>query len=289
MFCTKYLSPFRYPGSKQSIVRYIYEILKRNKIEPTCIVEPFAGSATVALHLLYNKVVKNAIISDKDLLIYSFWKTLKDDPSYIISFISEVKITLENFYKYKNIARNANKTDIYKLAETCIFLNRTSFSGILTEKVGPIGGKHQQSDYPIDCRFMRKSLLKRIENIRPLFSNITVLNHSWKRTLDYCTNKLSKTESNKIFYYFDPPFYNKAGELYNHYFSKTDHVLFCNNIINIKSPWILSYDNAPEIKNMYKNIRKRNVHIDIPYSINYGAQRIEKELIITPLIIPRIK
>jgi len=51
---------------------------------------------------------------------------------------------------------------------------------------------------------------------------------------------------------------------------------------------VLSYDNAPEIKKMYSQKKYIKTHIEVPYSINSHAKRIEKELIITPLSLPDI-
>jgi hypothetical protein len=44
------------------------------------------------------------------------------------------------------------------IAVKCLFLNRTTFSGILHGRAGPMGGRKQQSDYKIDCRFNKDGL-----------------------------------------------------------------------------------------------------------------------------------
>jgi len=62
----------------------------------------------------------------------------------------------------------------------------------------------------------------------------------------------------------------------------------CNFLSNFDANWILSYDNFEEIKELYKNNYK-HIHIDLPYFINTKSRRIETEIIITPLEIPKFK
>jgi len=282
-------SPLRYPGSKKKLVAYLHEILRFNEIGPNVLIEPFVGGGSVALYFLLNNIVDKIIIADKDKLIYSFWKVLFSDPDHLINFIKKVKIDLNNFYKYKEIANNTRRHNANKLAETCLFLNRTSFSGMLTNGAGPIGGKKQESEYKIDCRFNKEMLINKIKPLSLFGKRVIVLPYDWKGTMKYAEEWLERKKGlNKLLFYFDPPFYYKADQLYRCYFNEKDHKDLCEEIISLKHDWLLSYDNTPEIKKMYSKFRKKNMHIQVPYSINSHAVRIEKEIIITPLKLPKI-
>lgn len=282
------LSPLRYPGSKKRLSVYISQIIKYNRLNIDVFVEPFVGGGNVALYLLINGLAKRIIIADKDQLIYSFWLTLFRNPNYLINFIKKVKVNLENFYRYKKIVNSTNKFEERKLAEACLFLNRTSFSGLLTNSAGPLGGKKQKSKYKIDCRFNKKYLIKKIEYLASFHSQVIVLPHDWRDTVRY-TENLVKRQKNlqDTLFYFDPPFYHKAEHLYRLYFKKQDHEDLRKVVLSLKHPWILSYDNAPEIKKMYSKFKR--IHVQMPYFINSSARRIEKELIITPLRLSRIR
>ncbi|MCJ7577102.1 MAG: DNA adenine methylase [candidate division Zixibacteria bacterium] len=282
------LSPLRYPGSKRRLVTYLYEILQHNGIQPNVLVEPFVGGGSVVLYFLKNKIVEKAIISDKDRLIYSFWYVLFSDTKYLINFIKNVKINLRNFQNYKTIAKRVEDYPEKILAEACIFLNRTSFSGIMTDSVGPLGGYKQTSDYKISCRFNKEKIIEKIKVISSFRRKVVVLPYDWKDTIEYAENWLLKRKRlNKAFFYFDPPFFNKACDLYRKYFSIEDHKRFCDFILSLKYDWVLSYDDAPEIRRMYKRNGNAPMHVEMPYSINSGGRRLEKELIITPLSLPR--
>lgn len=278
------LSLLRYPGSKKRLAVYLNKIIEKNKLQPKVIVEPFFGGGSVTLFFIANNLIKNAIISDKDKLVYSFWFVLFHEPERLIKFIKKIDVDLDNFAKYKKISKSPDKYDRNTLAETCLFLNRTSFSGILRGEAGPIGGMKQKSPYKIDCRFNRESLIKKIKTISKFRNRITVLNHDWKDAIAY---SLKRYKKNEAILYLDPPFYKKADKLYRQYFNENDHKLLCDALIKTKYPWILSYDKAKEIIGMYSKFKQ--VHIQLPYSINSHAVRLEEEIIITPLDLPTIK
>jgi len=282
------LSPLRYPGSKKYLVPYLVEIIKYNNLCPDVLIEPFVGGGNISMHFLIHNIVKSVIISDKDKLIYSFWKVLFTNPNYLVDFINKTEINLENFYKYKKIAKSNRRHKIEVLAEACIFLNRTSFSGLLTDRVGPLGGKSQTSKYKIDCRFNRKNLVEKIRKLTEFSENVTVLNHDWQDTIDYVTKLINvENKIEKPLFYIDPPFYKKADELYRFYFEQDEHESLCASILNLNYSWVLSYDNADEIIKMYKEQKCENINIEMPYSVNSNATRFEKELIITPLSLPK--
>lgn len=285
----KYLSPLRYPGSKKKIVAYLIKIINSNKLNPHMLVEPFVGGGSVMLNFLITKVVQKAIIADKDKLIYSFWYVVFNNPKCLVNFIKRVAVSVNNFYKFKSIAKNYKKYDKETLAKACLFLNRTSFSGMLADRVGPLGGKEQKSRYKIDCRFNKVRIIEKINLISAFRKSVTVLPHDWRKTIEYAVDWAKrKKKTADLFFYFDPPFYNKADDLYRFWFDINEHKAFYTAISRLKHKWVLSYDNAPEIKKMYSQKKYIKTHIETPYSINSHAKRIEKELIITPLSLPDI-
>ncbi len=273
----KLSSPLRYPGSKNKLVKYLHKVLEFNDFKPSVLVEPFVGGGSVFLGFLANDLVTHAVIGDKDRLVFSFWKILFEEPQYLISFVKKVKVNVENFDYYKCIANNESKFSERKLAEACLFLNRTSFSGILANTAGPIGGRKQKSEYKIDCRFNRKAIAKKLRAISVYGSKVTVLPYDWSQTIEYA---LRKYNNKQAFFYVDPPFYKKADKLYRLYFKDNSlHLALSKKLQKMKHKWILSYDRVPEIKQMYASFIQRS--LAFPYSINSPARRIEKEYLIT--------
>jgi DNA adenine methylase len=73
------------------------------------------------------------------------------------------------------------------------------------------------------------------------------------------------------FIYADPPYFDKAGSLYLNSFTEEDHeaLALCLNT-RPDSRWILTYDNVPQVPDLYPD-RRREV-----FSLNYSAHRVEK-------------
>lgn len=279
------ISPLRYAGSKRKLYNYLERIFICNDLQPRVVVEPFVGGGSVFINFLSRHRKSTAIIADKDELVYSFWKVLFADPIYLTNFVKKVRVNLRNFDKYRYISSNPAGFDRKKLAEACLFLNRTSFSGILNDSAGPLGGRAQRSIYKLDCRFGRANLIKKIEIVSAFRKRVKVLPFGWEKTLKYAAGR--KNDGACMLYYLDPPFYKKADQLYRYSFDSISHEKLRNQLVKLKQPWILSYDRVTEIQKLYSSFRKINV--SMPYSINSPAKRLEKELVITPLKLPRIK
>jgi len=280
------ISPLRYAGSKRKIFNYLERILAHNNLVPQVLIEPFVGGGNIFLNFLARHEKSEVVIADKDELIYSFWKTLFTEPNYLVSFIKKVRVNLKTFNQYRYISAHPEEFNRRKLAETCLFLNRTSFSGILNNSAGPIGGREQKSIYKINCRFGRKNLIKKIKNISAFKNRVVILPYSWEETLKYVATKIKYRQAELLFY-FDPPFYRKADQLYRYHLDNVGHKNLRDRLVKLKQPWILSYDRAKEIENLYSSFKR--LHVSMPYSINSPAKRLEKEFIITPLKLPKIK
>lgn len=282
----KIISPLRYPGSKRKLFNYLEKVLNCNGFSPQILIEPFVGGGSIFLNFLHHHKTAKAVIADKDELIYSFWKTLFSEPEYLISFLKKTKVNLKNFDHYRYISLHTEEFNRKKLAEACLFLNRTSFSGILNNSAGPIGGRGQKSAYKIDCRFGRENLIRKIRDISKFKNRVVVLPYSWEDTLKHVITE-KRYNRKELLFYFDPPFYRKADQLYRHHFDITSHKKLRDRLIKLKQSWILSYDRVKEIESLYSNFKR--IYVSMPYSINSPAKRLEKEFIITPLKLPRIK
>lgn len=272
-------SPLRYPGAKLRLITPIAETLELNSLKPKLFCEPLAGGLSVSLRLLTENLVENIAVGERDPLVAGFWKTVFNDPEWLVNEIEGLEITLQNWKEY----RDRDCRTIRECALTCIFLNRTSFSGILADSAGPIGGQNQVSDYKIDCRFNKEDVIKRIRQASELKYRVEFVNRGdWKDTIRKVRALGYKPQ--ETFFYFDPPFYAKADRLYRYYFEDQDHVDLCRFLKTFKRPWLLSYDNAEEIEKMYSSNGNGTNHVEHLYSIaSAGTRQKTKELFITNL------
>lgn len=238
------MSPLRYPGGKDKTYNYVKYLIIENDIKTY--IEPFAGGAAVALRLLINGDVKNIIINDIDAGIYALWNTIVNNPNDLIRTIKETPITMEEWYKQKAVQDNKFQADELSLAFSTLFLNRTNRSGII--KAGVIGGKKQNGNYKLDCRFNKDAIIKRILLISSFADRIEVCNYDAK---EFIVRKIKKTKKSLTF--FDPPYYAKGPELYTNFYTHEDHVELAKAILNSMKNryWILTYDISTEIEKLY--------------------------------------
>lgn len=262
----KFYSPLRYPGGKNKLSKFIASICQENNIDGHY-VEPYAGGASVALHLLFNGYVGEVTINDYDRAIYAFWNSVVNDTERFCRKIRNTEVSIESWKKQKKIQKNKdNEKDLLKLGFSTFFLNRTNYSGIIGG--GMIGGTLQSGKYKIDCRFNKEELIDRIRFIGIHRKHIHLENLD---ALDLV--KKIKKDKNTIFY-FDPPYYLKGPSLYMNHYKHEDHEGVSNKIKKIKNAkWIVSYDNTPEIKKMYVGcLKKEYVFFHTAYNARVGKE-----------------
>lgn len=252
-------SPLRYPGGKNRLANFIGIAIQNIGIPNCTYVEPFAGGAGVALSLLLSGTVENIVINDYDKAIYSFWRAIKQEPAALIQKIAETPITIDEWHKQKQIYQSSTAYSL-DLAFATLFLNRTNRSGILN--AGPIGGYSQSGDWKLDVRFNKETIISKITAIEEHKKHILVYN----KDIISLLHNYTTTWGQNIFFYFDPPYYNKGQKLYKNFFTHNDHQRIHDIITKeIFVPWIITYDNVSEIEDLYKDFTIQK--FDLTYSV----------------------
>jgi len=241
-----FISPLRYPGGKKKLAAFIAKICIDNNINGHY-VEPYAGGASVALFLLFEGYVETITINDKDKSIYAFWYSVLYKTNELCKLIEETDITINNWKLQKVIQKNKDNESLLNLGFSTLFLNRTNRSGIING--GVMGGKLQNGDYKIDCRFNKVEIIDRIRKISKRRDSIRLYNIDAIELIDIIEREAIHEN---IIFYFDPPYYLKGSSLYMNYYKNNHHLAVSRrikSIVNIR--WIVSYDDQEEIKNLY--------------------------------------
>lgn len=263
-------SPLRYPGGKTCLLGPVSRILRGNRLERGHYAEPYAGGCGLALALLYNGFVSDIHINDIDPAIWSFWDSVLDNTQEFIKLMEQTPVTLREWRRQRRILRDP-ASDSMSLGFAAFFLNRTNRSGII-KNAGVIGGLEQDGDYTIDCRFNKEELTRRIRRIRKYRSRINLYRKDAIKFIDHVEKKLPED----TFLCIDPPYFHKGSSLYTSFYKRKDHEKVADRILQLKSPWILTYDYCDEIHKLYTARRQ------FQYSLNYSAQekRLGTELLI---------
>src|SRR5262249_5168451 len=135
--------------------------------------------------------------------------------------------------------------------------NRTSFSGALMSRTGPIGGISQKGPYKIGCRFNRQKIAERILELNKLAPRVRFVRHeSYRRTIaNVARTRITSDTPDRIFWYLDPPFFGQADRLYRFSFTDAQHQALCEDIRGLSGHWLLSYDDHREARRLYSNHR----------------------------------
>jgi len=262
-------SPLRYPGGKTQLAPFVIEILRANDLFYGAYIEPFAGGCGIAWKLLLNNYVSEIHINDIDQSIYAFWASVLRHTDDLCERIERTQITMDEWHRQKAVQHMGRPRQL-DLGFSTLFLNRTNRSGIL--KGGVIGGKAQESAYPLDCRFRKTELIRKIQRIGKYKDQVTLTR---KDATEFILETLPRLAA-KALVNIDPPYYGKGRDLYCSFYDHADHVGLSQVIPKIRQRWMVTYDDAPEIQKLYQKLPTMNL------KLNYSAQvkRVGVELMI---------
>ncbi|MEU1981964.1 DNA adenine methylase [Nocardia sp. NPDC019395] len=273
----RYQSPLRYPGAKSGLATVIGEMIiaaetSRQIQRVELLVEPFAGGASTALRLVGAGIVERALLADADPLVAAFWQVAAGRTEELIDRIADehdrfvapggaAALDRWDYWRAWNpVPGDSRPAADLELATKCLFLNRTTFSGILHGQAGPIGGRAQTSGYGIGCRFHLAPLTERLRYVGHLYDTgriIDVWRADWRETLSGVASHYKTLLPNRVVAYLDPPYLSKSGKLYRRSFDSTKKTteadldwmsMFQHESLaeylrrHMQFRWILSYD-----------------------------------------------
>lgn len=273
-----FLSPLRYPGGKGLLLRFVREIVLRNRLYGSTYVEPFAGGAAVALGLLRSGDVDHVIIGDADPAIAAFWRAALQHPDELRSLIEGCEVTIDTWHEQAHALKHADPSETITLGFAAFFLNRTNRSGILRAR--PIGGLNQDGPYKLDCRFNKTNLIQRLSQVSRLAHSITVYGGDAVDLLAH----LTPDSSNTTFVYADPPYLTKSTDLYLDTMTFSRHQQLSSLLSANYAKWIVSYDCDPRIaQDLYPDCEI--VQFDLRHSAG-RSHRGKEVMVFSPQINP---
>ncbi|HRJ02682.1 DNA adenine methylase [Brevundimonas sp. UBA2416] len=267
---TRGTSPLRYPGGKTSMLDLTSLVLRMNALERGHYAEPYAGGCGLALALLYGGHVSDIHINDIDPAIWSFWHCVLNDFDAFTEKVRTTPVTIEEWLKQRELYRS-NANDPLDLGFAAFFLNRTNRSGII-KAAGVIGGLGQTGDYKLDCRYNHDDLIRRIARVHKYRDRIHLTNLDALAFLERCEAALPADS----LLFIDPPYYKKGPGLYTSFYRPEDHEKVAEAVLSVDLPWLVTYDDVPEIRRLYRT--RRQFSFDINYSLH--EKRIGSELLV---------
>jgi DNA adenine methylase len=230
---------------------------------------PFGlGSGAVLLDTARRHPGLKLYANDADAGLIAFWRVVSGrDVEHLCDRILSTKPTLKLFHTVQESKPKKQEDMAFRF----YFLNRTTFSGL--SESGPIGGKHQRSQYKVDERWLaEKSVKDIIEAHRLLRGRLTLSCLSG-------TEYLSQNHTKPVF--LDPPYFNRGDRLYPQKMTFAEH-LQLSRLLRKADKWVPTFDENPVVRQLY---RWACIHV-IPARYHIEATRSRRatahELVITP-------
>ena len=243
-------SPFRYAGGKF----YARKIIGSYIPEHNYYVEPFAGGGSV----FFYKDKVSSWINDSDKELINCYRVIKNRVDELIGALDGEIATKERHHYYKN--KFQPKNDLER-AVRYYYLNRTSYSGIMKHENCYFGYGDKYSMRPENWgRQLKKNNLK--------LKDVKITSWDFEKVIN-------KVQGKDTFLFIDPPYYNAdQNKFYRHFFTLDDHERLSRVLKKYsgKMNFLLTYDNCPEVKELYKWADK----ID-PQEWNYTINRTDDQ------------
>jgi DNA adenine methylase len=257
-------SPLRYPGGKQILSRIVGHLVAMNGATGGTYVEPYAGGAGVALALLFGEHVNHVRINDADFRIFAFWRSVLNSTDRFVDLLRTTPTSVREWARQRAVYQHPSRHSQLAVGFSAFYLNRCNRSGIIATG-GPIGGQDQTGKWKIDARYNRDELERRIRKIALYRDRISVTK---KDAIDFLSQDVAAlTKSDRPFVYLDPPYYGKGRDLYLSFYEHDDHAALALHMSKqSKFPWIMSYDNTPQIAKLYQGLRQ------VRFSLDYSAR-----------------
>lgn len=212
-------------GNKTNISEQLKALIPNHKKY----VEPFAGSGALYFNKEPSKIeILNDI--DKELMKgYKLIKKVSSDPE-----------------KYKDFD---NKEDIQKFYNTKPTNNEDKLTHYIIKACNGFSGR--PAKYTISKATNPHNKTKNIKEYKERMKKTKFTSKDYKEVI-------KENDSNETFFYLDPP-YEDSSTLYKNYEIDYDEL---NNILsNIKGKFILSINDSPEIRNIFKKFKMKKIVI----------------------------
>jgi len=268
-------SPLRYPGGKAVLADYLSRLIDCNRIERCIYAEPYAGGAGAAVKLLLGGKVDRLLLNDADPSIWAFWRSVTNRSEAFIERLERTDVTIDSWKRQRAIYLAPKAHTALELGFAAFFLNRCNRSGVI-KNAGVIGGLEQDGEWKINARFNKPGQIGRIREIAERADAIEVTNLD---AIAFTRQRILRvSDRSRFLVYLDPPYFEKGSRLYLNYYRPGDHALLANHLKRVRRlKWLVSYDNAPEIRSLYSGW----CHT-IDFNLRYSAHsaRVGSEILI---------
>jgi DNA adenine methylase len=230
-------SPFRYPGGKTWLIPVVRRWLRQDRYPAQNLIEPFAGGGIVSLTAAFEKLAGHIVMVEKDEDIAAVWEViLNGENRRLAEKIISYRLSVENV---RSELDNPDK-QLHDVAFCTILRNRIFHGGIMAKGAGMT--KNGENGKGILSRWYPKTLHDRIIAIGFVKDMISFISGDAFGVLEQYRN------DRNAYFFIDPPYTVAGKRLYR--YSEIDHERLFDITAKLKGKFMLTYDNAAEIRQL---------------------------------------
>lgn len=234
--------------------------------EHKCYVEVFAGAANI---LFAKDPSKAEVINDVNADLVNLFRVVRFHKREFMRHLAFVTHSRQEFQDFK---AQPGLTDIQRAARTFVIF-KSAFGGM-----GGTGHRAFGYSTTQTSRFKRTTMAA-VTKCHKRLSNVTVEN------LDF-EDLIRRYDRKHTFFYCDPPYLETAK--YATSFEFEDHQRLAAKLKKIKGKFLLSINDHPEIRKLYKGLPR--LKVKVKYSLardKKAASRDRSELVIANYPLPK--
>jgi DNA adenine methylase len=248
-------SPLAWVGGKSQLTDTILPLIPPHKNY----VEVFAGAAWV---LFRKPESKGEIINDINGDLVTLYRVIQNHLEEFVRYFKWALVSRDEFERMKRVERST-LTDIQRSA-LFYYLLRNSFGAKISDASFGVTATHKP----------RLNLLRIEEDLSAAhlrLSRVFIENMAFQRVIERFDRK-------ETFFYVDPPYWDCEDVYGKGLFSKADFVTLRDQLAACKGKWLVSINNVPQIRELFKGFYIREVQTT--YSLNAGSPKPVTELLI---------
>jgi DNA adenine methylase len=198
----------------------------------TTYVEPFVGGGSIFLEA---PLVSKMIAGDSDTRLIHLFQDLKTlDVPMVQAFNFNVPFDKEKWERADKYARSKKKGTARFLAN--LLIRKFSFSNMANAFLN--SKSFETRNY--------QNLKKQLPELKERVKDVTFLHKPYNVLLD-------KYDGPNTFFYLDPPYYKTYSGAYET--GEIDHELLAERLKKVKGKFLLSYNDTPFIRKLYKGYK----------------------------------
>jgi DNA adenine methylase len=253
-------SPFRYPGGKTWFVPMFRNWFANAHLKPSLLVEPFAGGGIITLTALFENLVQHAVMVELDEDIAAVWQVVVEgNAEWLAKRIMSFDLSRESLLE--ELSRDNG--ELRERAFQTILKNRTFHGGILAAGSGML--KLGENGKGVRSRWYPETLARRFLTIKQIADRIEFRQEDGLKVMQEYADR------SDVVFFIDPPYTaggKKAGKRLYRY-SEIDHERLFELCTSVAGDFLMTYDNAEEVKQM---ARRHGFHMRlIPMTNTHNA------------------